>query len=214
MIEAFLFDLDGTLVTMEFDVPLLRQEISQIFEKYGISNYTFTKPLLESLAEIEIMLQRKGIDPTPCRKEVLELIERREEEGSERTKPIPGAQEFLSYLKQKGYKIAVVTRTNRRSAQISLQRSGLAPYVDVLFSRGDVENIKPHPTHLLRAMEHLGVEPQRCVMVGDHAMDIEVGRTVGCITVGVLSGTGTPESLKEADYLVKTVPEMKAILKI
>jgi len=214
MIEAFLFDLDGTLVTMEFDISCLRKEIAQIFEKYGIPNYVFTKPLLESLAEVEARLVEKDIDPSPCHNEVLELIQKREEEASKKTSPLPGVKEFLSAMKRKGYKIAVVTRTNRRSALASLERCGLASFVDVLLSRDDVDKIKPHPDHILKAAEYLGCVPAYCVMVGDHAMDIEVGKRVGCITVGVLSGTGTEETLAGADYIVNNISEVKSVLKL
>jgi phosphoglycolate phosphatase len=212
MIDTFIFDLDGTLVTMEFDVPRLRREISEIFRRYGIQDYIFRAPLLESLAEVASELTEKKVDPAPMKKEVLELIRMREEEGSERTSPIRGAKEFLSFLKKKGYHIAVITRTNRKSAQHSLERCGIAMYIDLLLSRDDVLNLKPHPSHILEAIGLLGKDPSCCVMVGDHAMDVEVGRKVGCITVGVLSGSGTHEALKEADYVVKTVSEIRNVL--
>jgi histidinol phosphatase-like enzyme len=36
--------------------------------------------------------------------------------------------------------------------------------------------VKPHPEHLLTALKLLDVPPERAIMVGDHPMDITLGK--------------------------------------
>jgi phosphoglycolate phosphatase len=47
---------------------------------------------------------------------------------------------------------------------------------------------KPHPAPLLEAARQLGVEPARCVYVGDDERDIVAGRAAGMPTVAAAYG--------------------------
>jgi phosphoglycolate phosphatase len=60
----------------------------------------------------------------------------------------------------------------------------------------------------------LGVEPQRTLMVGDHPMDVQVGRAVGTRTVAVLTGAGSPERFSEVqpDLILAQVGDLSEYL--
>ena len=59
-------------------------------------------------------------------------------------------------------------------------------------------NVKPHPEHLLLALQSLGVAPESSSMVGDHPMDIKIGKQAGTLTIGVLTGYSTSDELTKA----------------
>ena len=59
-----------------------------------------------------------------------------------------------------------------------------------------------------------GLKPTEIAMVGDNRHDLEMARAGGCgLAVGVLSGTGTRESLgRIADVVLDSVAELPAYL--
>jgi phosphoglycolate phosphatase len=71
------------------------------------------------------------------------------------------------------------------------------PY-DALLAREDVTHVKPHESHLRSALQTIGVAPERAVMVGDHAIDMEAGRRLAVRTIGVLTGGSTEAELRQA----------------
>jgi phosphoglycolate phosphatase len=97
---------------------------------------------------------------------------------------VNGAQELLERLRESGIKIGIVTRNCRRAVDCSIERTGL--FFDVLLTRDDVPCVKPHPDHVLRALESLDISPANAVTVGDHTLDVRCGKAAGTKTVGFL----------------------------
>ena len=128
----------------------------------------------------------------------------------------PGVKELLLLLKDKDIKIGVVTSSFYIKKMDLFKRAGLDP--DELFSavitRNDAARKKPHPEPFFRCLEQLGVPAQDAMCVGDSPCDIAGGRAAGLITVGVLTGTGTVQSLcKEgADAIMGNVAELSDLI--
>ena len=74
--------------------------------------------------------------------------------------------------------------------------------------------MKPHPDHLTYTMNALGVRGEEAVMVGDHTLDIQAGKTVGMMTVGVLTGRITRAEFERAgaDTVLLNATEICAFL--
>jgi D-glycero-D-manno-heptose 1,7-bisphosphate phosphatase len=83
---------------------------------------------------------------------------------------------------------------------------------------------KPEPGLLLCAAEDLGFIPEECIVIGDKACDIELGRRVGAITILVRTGYGASterdgkaqadcvaDSLLEAAEYMKRLPAQGGI---
>jgi len=54
-------------------------------------------------------------------------------------------------------------------------------FCDVVITREFSTKVKPHPDHLLTALDALDTDAEFAAMVGDHPMDITVGKDVGGI---------------------------------
>ena len=57
----------------------------------------------------------------------------------------PGLREVLTYLKEKGIKIALATSTSRKTSVLNLESAGVTAFFDTLVCGEDVTNGKPHP---------------------------------------------------------------------
>jgi beta-phosphoglucomutase-like phosphatase (HAD superfamily) len=60
--------------------------------------------------------------------------------------------------------------------------------IPVLVAYHDVDNVKPHPEALLLASQKLGIDPSRCIYVGDDRNDVQAARAARFIPIGVCWG--------------------------
>ena len=76
--------------------------------------------------------------------------------------------------------------------------------------RHRVTQVKPHPAHLQAALDCLGTTPERALMVGDGAMDIQAGKALGMFSIGVLSGNSPRAKLLAhgADLVLASVADL------
>ncbi|KYK34756.1 MAG: hypothetical protein AYK19_02465 [Theionarchaea archaeon DG-70-1] len=214
MRDTFLFDLDGTLVTMELDFAQIRKEVDHILVDKGYPQelLDYKKSVLETINSAVTYLQENGLTWKELKKEVDTYLEKTELEAASRAVLLEGAKDILVTLKEKKKKVGIITRNNRRVALNVLKKSGLSPYVDIVLARDDVDNVKPHPDHVVKAVEKLDSTPECTVVLGDHHFEIEAGNKAGCYTVGFLTGSGTKETLKNADIILDSIKDLKGIL--
>ena len=100
-------------------------------------------------------------------------------------KPFPHTHEVLEQLKAAGYRLGVVTTKIRMSTDKGLRLTGLYDYMEAIVTVDDVQNAKPHPEPVQRAIELLGGKPEETMMVGDSTVDMESALQAGAIPVGV-----------------------------
>jgi HAD superfamily hydrolase (TIGR01549 family) len=96
-----------------------------------------------------------------------------------------GTFEFLvsvSGLAQLG----VVTKSPRTYAEKLLAHHGIE--VPVVVAYHDVSRVKPHPEALLLASQKLGVEPSKCIYVGDDENDVRAAKAAAFSPVAVCWG--------------------------
>lgn len=195
-IQAVVFDFDGTLAETNIDFAEMRRRIYRLIEQWGLweEGLGEGRYVLEVIEEARARLadETRRADFAAQAAQVLVDVEM---ETCAHAAPYAGVPEALERLREAGLRLGIVTRNCRACVEDLLGRHAL-PH-DVLLTRDDVELVKPHPAHLLAALETLRVPPAQAIMVGDHRSDIECGVAAGCWAVGVhLTGT-TAEAFAE-----------------
>jgi len=92
---------------------------------------------------------------------------------------------MMSWLKDRGVKIAVATNSIRETATAMLKSSRLEPFLDVLVTNEDVKNSKPHPDIYLKTCELLDVDISAVLVVEDHEYGVAAAQAAGCQVVRV-----------------------------
>lgn len=212
MIRAILFDFDGTLTELTLDFGQAKEDMFRIGDKYliGVSARECEGPfVLDTIYAIEAQC---GEAAPAFRKEALDRLTQIELQTSKGKGLFPFTRGLLKQLREKGIRVAILTR----SCKEALLRvfPDMMDYVDAVVTREDVKYVKPHPSHVEKALSILGVERHEAMIVGDQKTDITAGRVLGIRTVGVL--TGRPEKCGfdevEPDHILQDVRGILALL--
>jgi HAD superfamily hydrolase (TIGR01549 family) len=196
--QAFLFDLDGTLVDSVYQHVLAWREaleaggihlaVWRIHRQIGMSGGLFVNALARetgrdvSAEEAERIHQVHG-----------EAFKR----YASQVRALPGAQELLAFLTKAGVPWAIATSGRLQSARLSLDLLGVADDVPII-TRDMVQHSKPDPDLFLAAAEKLGVDISDTVVVGDSIWDLLAARRARALSVGLLSGGYGREELERA----------------
>jgi pyrophosphatase PpaX len=109
-----------------------------------------------------------------------------------------GIQELLSSLTEQGARLGIVSLKPRRAGELELDIIGLRRLIGHSVWGDDVENPKPDPAGVLRAMAELGADPASTLVIGDSPADILMGRAAGTRTAAAMWGGSSRERLLSA----------------
>jgi phosphoglycolate phosphatase len=134
--------------------------------------------------------------------------------GAEAAVALPGVLHALAGFYAGGLKLGVATNDSTSGAERTLLTLGVAQMFAAAFGYDAVANPKPEPDSVYAFCDAVGLRPSEIAMVGDNRHDLEMGKAGGVgLNIGVLSGTGTRESLQPlADIVLNSVADMPASL--
>lgn len=81
--------------------------------------------------------------------------------------------------------MGIITGKSKEAFIISTEALQLSKFFDLAITGDDVENPKPHPEGILKALGTLGVKKDEAVFLGDSNADIKAGKAAGIRTYGV-----------------------------
>jgi phosphonatase-like hydrolase len=131
--------------------------------------------------------------------------------------PIPGAEDAIRQLRERGYLVATTTGFDRAITRSVFDRLKWNPYFVATISSDDVAQGRPAPYMLFHAMEAARVHSVSEVMaVGDTPLDLQAGTNAGFrAVVGVLSGASTAEKLRREPHthILASVADLPAVMR-
>ncbi len=124
----------------------------------------------------------------------------------------PGMKEVLVYLKEQGFKLALVADTRPGTYVNVLNQHGIFELFDAFAISEELGTAKPDPRMFQKVLEELQVFPEEAVMCGNNlARDIAGANALGMTTVWFHWNdrypTTPPNELAVPDYTVRSAEE-------
>ena len=191
---VFLFDLDGVIFDTE-------GQYTEFWDGIG-SEYLGDPHLAEKLKgeTITQSLRRCFPDDFVRREEVRKKLY--DFEAGMKFRYVPGAYEFLSYLKENHFPAAIVTSSNRdKMAQVYKTRPEIPDMVDRILTGDDFARSKPFPDCYLMGMDVFGAVPDEAYIFEDSFNGLRAGRDSGGHVIA-LATTNSRESVAPYSDLV------------
>ena len=202
--EAFIFDLDGTLV----DSMGIWKEID--IEYLSSKEIPFPEDLQKDLEGMcfhdtaRYFKKRFNIED-PC-----DIIEKTwndmaEYKYSHEVDLKKGVLDVLSYAKDNGIKLGIATSNSRRLTEALLKAKGLNDTFDYVLTGCESLKSKPDPEIYLTAASALDVSPDKCLVFEDIVAGIMAGKNAGmrvCCVDDKYSDYCKDEKQKLSDYYI------------
>jgi phosphoglycolate phosphatase len=187
-VQAVLFDLDGTLID---SAPDLGAAADKIRTDRGMPAlpYELYRPMAGAGARGMLQVALDMLPDHPdfeAAKE--EFLTNYQNCLTQRTQAFPGVAELLLSLRAKQLVWGIVTNKSKRFTEPLVEAMPLLAQAHTVISGDTTLHAKPHPEPLLEAARRLGVDPQRCVYVGDDERDVVAGLAAGMGTVAATYG--------------------------
>lgn len=224
MIRAIIFDLDDTLYQeMQFVRAGFRRVASYISQKYNLNQKKAYGALLKALKErgrgkvFDIALETLGLPNK--KKTVLKMVSMYRYQDSKLVL-YSEAREVLLNLKDKQYRLGLITDGNARVQRHKVELLGLEYFFDcMIFSREyGIKNEKPSLMIFKKCLHKLRVEPGESILVGDNLYkDFISAKKLGICTLRVMRGQFKDVVLNkeyEADYRVNSLKKIFHIINI
>ena len=198
-IKGIVFDLDGTLIHSSIDFPKMKRHMINILEANGVpQGLLTTKDLnVEIFEKAERAWDEKGKPESErigVRAQLEKAMNQGEIEAIATVEQVEEATETVRTLKEKGYKLAILTRSHHAYAVEALKKIGAYKYFDLIIGRNETPKPKPYAEAMEHTAELMGVRLDEVVLVGDHRLDMMSAANAGCLFVGVCTGRRGDES--------------------
>ncbi len=193
-----LFDLDGTLIDST-------QAILQSFEYAFADHNTPCPPRARIKALIghplDFMFAHLGVNSDQVGDFVDSYKHKYREINRPMTSFLPGAKSAVEAAAEFADLGVVTTKTGLYSRQL-LEHMGIMHYFQVLIGREDVQNPKPHPEPILKAIHKLHGVAKHTWMIGDTPLDINAARKANIKSIAVKCGYGDHDELRRCSEFV------------
>lgn len=190
LVEGFIFDLDGTLLSSALNFRAIREQI----------NCPPEQDILSFIAGLSA--DNQGM----ANKIVIE----HEIQDAHRAVWIEGARQVIQTLQTHKIPVAIVTRNSKEATWTKLNNNNLM--VDIVLTREDAPP-KPNPRALLDIAEQWHLPVQNLIYIGDYLYDVQAANNAGMIA-GLYAPEGEPDYAHLADWLFKHFDQLNQMLSV
>ncbi len=194
-----LFDLDGTIINSTEAI------VSSFYDT--IESFSFKKPNKKDIVKyightLEDMFLSLGIGDKYIDECVSRYKNYYRQRSLDMTKLLPNAKEAIE-IAYSFARVGIVTTKTAKYSKDILEHLEIMRYFEVLVGREDVVQPKPHKEPIEKALKSMNTSKLDAWMIGDTILDMLSAKSADVKSVGVLSGYGSEDELKNHCDIIK-----------
>ncbi len=192
--KIILFDLDGTLID---STDAIIKCFLHAFEDNGASFEKTPEDIKSQIGyPLDVMFSYFGVSGDEVGNYVDSYKKQYRDISVEMTTLLDNAKLSVEEASKFARLGIVTTKTTKYTLPI-LENFGILEHFEVVIGRQEVENPKPHPEPILKALEAMNLSPNKEIyMIGDTKLDIIAAIAANVNNIAVLSGSGSYEELR------------------
>jgi HAD superfamily hydrolase (TIGR01549 family) len=187
MINAIIFDMDGTITKPRIDWKTLRERIGAPPDR----------TIIDHIASLEATAAERAS----------RILMETEMEACLHSELNDGVCEMLVYLREQRIRTALVTNNHSEAVQVVLKRHGLV--FDVVLSRKDGA-IKPSVDLIQKALSILSLRSDEVLSIGDGRYDLEASQEAGIPFLYVTNGRPSLDYRPAVPSLIEALAWVKS----
>lgn len=217
-VDVALFDLDGTLVDLNFPDPTLmnaREDVTRLYADHGVEMHF--SPFLGTIQEATAEIEERGEHnlAAELRTKAFERIAAEDIKAARAGAVRIDAPQLLSEFRDEDIPIGIVTN-NSRAGAIEIFDCTTLPNPGIIVTRDDVQRPKPDPEMILSALDALEASSDDFLMVGDSESDVTAahraeGESNATAKTALL---GKKDKDTDADIQVQRLSDLQAALDV
>lgn len=209
MISTILFDLDGTLIDSE---PLALKAILELSQKWGVSiRYEDASFVAGKKWEVafDLFYERYQL-PLPKEEASRQIVGRYQELVREELGIVPGGADAVRALAQGGFRLALVSGSNRDDVLYALEKLGVKDHFEVILGAEDYPRSKPAPDGYQKALDMMGLTGKHALVFEDSNAGIVSAKAVGARVVAITSTNHFQHDQSQADERIQDLQGIDA----
>lgn len=211
-VEAVIFDLDDTLVALEaaktrafsyaashgFDLNIMKKVELNLWRQFAQGEVSYEELSVRRWTDLGATYEQ-ALQLNPEFRDLCNAVYCR-----------PGARKVLQTLREKGYKLGLLSNATSKYQRIKLASTKLEYHLDAVGISEELGVAKPNPRAYQAVCEMLGVPPDRTVMVGD---DLR-GDIFGALQAGLAGAVWYPRQGFRIAPVLAEHPELTYIRRL
>lgn len=181
--KAFIFDMDGVLIDSERAWVPYQNEFStrlfgdDIYKKIGSTIGISIDAIYEKAKQQGFNLSLE---------EYYKIYDEQAKLIYSNALPTPNVDILINYLKDKNFKLGLVSSSRRNWINIVLEKMNIEDSFDFILSLNDRKDLKskPYPDGYFEAMKYLSAVPKTTIVLEDSNSGIQSAKSSGAYTIG------------------------------
>jgi pyrophosphatase PpaX len=208
-ITTIIFDLDGTLIDSSegiveaYNYALTQYDMAPVERERIVPLIGFPVESMFQLVTDKYIPELKSA----FRAKAMETVVKS-------SLPLKGAEETLTALFEKHYRLSIATTKIRPHIDGILEKLNWRSFFDSVVGGDEVSQVKPHPAQFQHLIGKLNCSNSSVAAVGDTINDILAARALGLTEIAVRSpyGNSIPVQQLNPHYFLEDISELKEVL--
>ncbi len=194
MIQAVIFDLDGTVLDSE---GMWEQVFKEVSQKNGIEKPHGSQWF--HVPGLGVEKNWKKIVPDQNQDLIDSLSKQARELFNESESPLrDGVEELIEAIKDKGWQTGLATESHWINVENILESLNMALAFDVVTTGDEIFYHKPDPEIFNLTIQKMGLEPQEVIIIEDSVVGVEAAVEAGIEVIGIANEFFGETELKAA----------------